>query len=79
MIHYSYLSKVCLFDGKEVSLRDKLRAGASDEQLLQTIQAALMGKKARHGGMEKLQANVMENRAMINIGLSNLHLLCIAF
>ncbi|TFY72408.1 hypothetical protein EVG20_g576 [Dentipellis fragilis] len=43
--------KVCLFDAKEVSLRDQMRAGADDQQLLQTIGRAVRGKKEKHAGL----------------------------
>ncbi len=58
--------KVCLFDSKEVSLRDLMRAGASDEELLQTIRMAVDGKKEKHAGMEEI--DVITNRPMFLIG-----------
>ncbi|XP_054469784.1 molybdenum cofactor biosynthesis protein 1 isoform X2 [Anoplopoma fimbria] len=42
--------KVCLFGNTEVSLRDVLRSGASDEELLQIIGAAVGRKKKQHAG-----------------------------
>ncbi|XP_061649808.1 molybdenum cofactor biosynthesis protein 1 isoform X3 [Phyllopteryx taeniolatus] len=42
--------KVCLFGNSEVSLRDVLRSGASDEELLQIIGAAVGRKKKQHAG-----------------------------
>uniref|UniRef100_A0A4W4ELD3 Molybdenum cofactor biosynthesis protein 1 n=1 Tax=Electrophorus electricus TaxID=8005 RepID=A0A4W4ELD3_ELEEL len=42
--------KVCLFGNSEVSLRDSLRSGASDQELLQIIGAALGRKKKQHAG-----------------------------
>ena len=68
--------QVCLFDPHEVSLRDMLREGASDEQLLQVINKAVLGKKAKHAGMDTLARlsegeGGLKNRAMIRIGLSN--------
>ncbi|KAM8916274.1 molybdenum cofactor biosynthesis protein 1 isoform 2-T2 [Spinachia spinachia] len=42
--------KVCLFGNAEVSLRDMLRSGASDEELLQIIGAAVGSKKKQHAG-----------------------------
>ncbi|XP_059209217.1 molybdenum cofactor biosynthesis protein 1 isoform X2 [Centropristis striata] len=42
--------KVCLFGNSEVSLRDILRSGASDEELLQIIGAAVGRKKKQHAG-----------------------------
>ncbi|XP_049571730.1 molybdenum cofactor biosynthesis protein 1 isoform X2 [Orcinus orca] len=40
--------KVCLFGNSEVSLRDHLRAGASEEELLRIIGAAVGRKKRQH-------------------------------
>ncbi|KAF8215921.1 hypothetical protein K438DRAFT_1901684 [Mycena galopus ATCC 62051] len=58
--------KVCLFDAKEVSLRDKMRRGATDSELLTTIGQALLGKQEKHVGMEDI--DVVTNRPMILIG-----------
>ncbi len=58
--------KVCLFGSAEVSLRDTMRQGASDEELLETISAAVGRKRARHAGMHTIAE--MENRPMILIG-----------
>ncbi|XP_058255884.1 molybdenum cofactor biosynthesis protein 1 isoform X4 [Hemibagrus wyckioides] len=58
--------KVCLFGNSEVSLRDCLRSGASDEELLQIIGAAVGRKKKQHAGMFSISQ--MKNRPMILIG-----------
>ena len=58
--------QVCLFDNREVSLRDLMRNGASDGELLQVIRAALGEKKEKHAGMEDI--DVLNNRPMILIG-----------
>ncbi len=58
--------KVCLFDATEVSLRDKMRLGASDSELLETIGLAVSGKKEKHAGMQDI--DVVTNRPMILIG-----------
>ncbi|XP_074092963.1 molybdenum cofactor biosynthesis protein 1 isoform X4 [Macrotis lagotis] len=58
--------KVCLFGNSEVSLRDHLRAGASEEELLSIIGAAVGRKKQQHAGM--LNIAQMKNRPMILIG-----------
>lgn len=42
--------KVCLFGKVEVSLRDYMRTGATDEDLVQVIVRALEHKKKQHGG-----------------------------
>ncbi|XP_057219127.1 molybdenum cofactor biosynthesis protein 1 isoform X1 [Triplophysa rosa] len=61
--------KVCLFGNSEVSLRDRLRSGASEEELLQVIGAAVGRKKKQHAGM--LNISQMKNRPMILIGKGN--------
>eukprot|EP00877_Chromochloris_zofingiensis_P000611 jgi/Chrzof1/10550/Cz05g03030.t1 len=58
--------KVCLFGANEVSLRDAMREGASDEQLRAIISAAVDRKKAAHAGMFELART--NNRPMITIG-----------
>lgn len=58
--------KVCLFDAKEISLRDLLRSGVPDDAILQTIGFAVRGKKEKHAGMEDI--DVVRNRPMILIG-----------
>lgn len=58
--------KVCLFDAKEVSLRDSMRVGASDSDLLQIIGRAVQEKQEKHAGMEDI--DVVTNRPMILIG-----------
>ncbi len=58
--------KVCLFGNSEVSLRDQMRAGASDEQLSKLIGLAVGRKKASHAGMHVIAAS--DNRPMILIG-----------
>lgn len=55
-----------MFDAKEVSLRDELRRGASDAELLEIIGVAVYGKHAKHAGMENI--DVVTNRPMILIG-----------
>ncbi|XP_027856891.1 molybdenum cofactor biosynthesis protein 1 isoform X3 [Xiphophorus couchianus] len=58
--------KVCLFGNSEVSLRDILRSGASDEELLRIIGAAVGRKKKQHAGMFTISQ--MKNRPMVLIG-----------
>ncbi|XP_037260982.1 molybdenum cofactor biosynthesis protein 1 isoform X1 [Falco biarmicus] len=57
--------KVCLFGSSEVSLRDHLRSGASEEELVQIIGAAVGRKKKQHAGMFNISQ--MKNRPMILI------------
>jgi len=58
--------KVCLFGNTEVSLRDALRSGISDQELKELIGGAVKRKKPKHAGMTNLKA--MKNRPMILIG-----------
>eukprot|EP01103_Thecamoeba_quadrilineata_P012052 TRINITY_DN3010_c0_g1_i1.p1 TRINITY_DN3010_c0_g1~~TRINITY_DN3010_c0_g1_i1.p1 ORF type:complete len:366 (+),score=39.72 TRINITY_DN3010_c0_g1_i1:47-1144(+) len=58
--------KVCLFGNTEVSLRDYMRNGVTDEELLMIISAAVKRKKPQHAGMLNLLN--MKNRPMILIG-----------
>jgi cyclic pyranopterin phosphate synthase len=58
--------QVCLFDPKEISLRDHLRTESDDSRLLEIIGDAVRGKKAKHAGMENI--DVVQNRPMIKIG-----------
>ncbi len=58
--------KSCLFHPSEVSLRDAMRNGATDESLIALIQKALWQKQAAHLPMEELARQ--DNRPMIAIG-----------
>ncbi|KAF9015678.1 hypothetical protein BDQ17DRAFT_1386373 [Cyathus striatus] len=58
--------KVCLFDAKELSLRDRMRDGATDGELLSLVGHALSGKQEKHVEMEDI--DVTTNRPMILIG-----------
>eukprot|EP00850_Spirogloea_muscicola_P010649 SM000063S20039 [mRNA] locus=s63:455871:457660:- [translate_table: standard] len=58
--------KVCLFGPAEVSLRDALRAGASNTSLQEIINQAVKRKKAAHAGMFELAQTA--NRPMVHIG-----------
>lgn len=60
--------KVCLFGHNEVSLRDAIREGATDEDLRYIIKASLGKKKARHAGMFEIARQSSEGRAMVKIG-----------
>jgi GTP 3',8-cyclase len=68
VMHYGCLHcrQVCLFGANEVSLREALREGASDDELRTIISAAVDRKKAAHAGMFELAKT--KNRAMIKIG-----------
>lgn len=58
--------RVCLFGANEVSLRDLLRSGASEQELINTIEMAVKRKKKQHAGMDSLA--LTKNRPMILIG-----------
>ncbi|XP_011403040.2 PREDICTED: GTP 3',8-cyclase, mitochondrial-like [Amphimedon queenslandica] len=58
--------KVCLFGASEVSLKNYIRSGASDEELLPVISAAVKRKHPHHAGM--LTLSKRKNRPMILIG-----------
>lgn len=58
--------KVCLFGNAETSLRDLMRAGASDEDVARAIQDGVSRKKSAHAGMHQLVDQ--DNRPMILIG-----------
>ncbi|CEO95471.1 GTP 3',8-cyclase [Plasmodiophora brassicae] len=60
--------KVCLFDKSEVSLRDALRGGCSDEELAALVSRTVKLKKARHAGLDTLDVIKGLNRPMITIG-----------
>lgn len=60
--------KVCLFGNEEVSLRDVLRKGASDKEVLEVIGKAVKKKKAKHGGLTVAELKDRPNRPMILIG-----------
>nr|XP_053639170.1 molybdenum cofactor biosynthesis protein 1-like [Cherax quadricarinatus] len=58
--------KVCLFGAAEVSLRDAIRNGCTDDELLEVVGAAVGRKKRQHAGMKNLAK--LKNRPMILIG-----------
>lgn len=63
--------KVCLFGKTEVSLRDLLRQGSSEEAVQKLIHSSVQRKHFKLGGhrdMEDLQAHSTENRPMTLIG-----------
>lgn len=61
--------KTCLFGADEVSLRDVMRAGATDGEVMAVVGGALGRKHARHAGMSTPQMiSEMGNRPMTTIG-----------
>lgn len=61
--------KVCLFGSEELSLRDAIRSGASDEEINALIDGALAGKHFALGGNGDMhEISTSKNRSMIKIG-----------
>lgn len=58
--------KVCLFDGREVSLRDLMREGGSEQEISEFIDQAINKKMFSHLGAETLSKT--KNRSMVRIG-----------
>ncbi len=58
--------KSCLFYPPEINLRDRMRAGASDAEIVEMIKYSLALKPEAHPPAEEIAA--LENRAMIEIG-----------
>ncbi len=58
--------RVCLFGKSEVSLRDAVRRGATDVELMSLIEGAVHRKKASHAGMYEISNS--PDRPMILIG-----------
>ncbi|XP_067883879.1 molybdenum cofactor biosynthesis protein 1 isoform X2 [Heterodontus francisci] len=52
--------KVCLFGNTEVSLRDVLRSGATEEDMLEIIGAAVSRKKQQHAGGEPVPSSTAQ-------------------
>lgn len=57
--------KVCLFDNREVNLKDMLRE-SDDESIVAVVQEALGKKHFTHGGVDSILAR--DNRPMVRIG-----------
>jgi molybdenum cofactor biosynthesis enzyme MoaA len=61
--------KVCLFDNREVSLRDLIRSGSTEEEIYAIINKAVKGKFFSHGGKDNMyDIQQSKNRPMIKIG-----------
>ena len=58
--------KVCLFDNREVNLKEMMEAGATDNELSTVIKAALQKKHFSHGGVDSILQR--SNRHMVRIG-----------
>lgn len=61
--------KVCLFGREEISLRDAMREGKSDDEINEIVDNALMGKHWMLGGNKDMHdLSKQPNRSMIRIG-----------
>ncbi|CDW83479.1 molybdenum cofactor biosynthesis protein a [Stylonychia lemnae] len=58
--------KICLFDNREINLREMIDTGYSDQQILDEVENHLMKKHFSHGGVDSILQR--ENRSMIRIG-----------
>ena len=59
--------KICLFDNREINLKQMLVDGLSDDQIIQEIQKHMYSKKWSHGGVDAILERD-DNRSMIKIG-----------
>lgn len=58
--------RACLADDRELSLRELIRAGASDAELAQAVQEALLGKRQSH--RFDLEGGAVTRKQMVSIG-----------
>ncbi len=58
--------KICLFDNREINLRDMIDIGLTNEEILNNIRNHLDKKHFSHGGIDSILKR--ENRSMIKIG-----------
>ena len=58
--------QTCLFGAPAFSLRDAMREGADDAELLAGVRQALAGKHAAHAGLDLFQASAA--RPMVALG-----------
>ena len=62
--HFGF--QICLFGNEELSLRDMLRQGLSEDEMIAEMRLAIKKKKERHAGASILSTST--NRPMILIG-----------
>jgi cyclic pyranopterin phosphate synthase len=58
--------KICLFDNREINLREMIDKGMNDEEIILEIDAHLKKKHFSHGGPDSIL--LRGNRSMIKIG-----------
>ena len=59
--------KICLFDNRELNLKEMLTNGYSDEEIINGIRDHMNTKKFSHGGVDAIIERD-DNRSMIKIG-----------
>lgn len=59
--------KVCLFDNREVNLKELMAQGLTDDELESVIRGQVMKKDFSHGGLDSILERD-DNRSMIKIG-----------
>lgn len=65
---------MCLFGSSEVSLRDALRSGKTDDELLRIIGAAVGRKKRQHAGSSAWTV-VIQSTVLLTATVANIYLL----
>ena len=68
------MCQVCLHGNAEVSLRDALRSGMPQEELLEVIGAAVKRKKKQHAG---LLHRCLVDKSLVWNGLSTALRMCV--
>ena len=58
--------KICLFDNRELNLKELIEREMSDADILDEVRAHLAKKHFSHGGVDSILQR--ENRSMIRIG-----------
>ena len=63
--------QVCLFGNSEVSLRDEIRSGKNDDELLNIIGAAVKRKKKQHAGIISMCSCDVIKSSLCSLSLSD--------
>jgi molybdenum cofactor biosynthesis enzyme MoaA len=58
--------KICLFDNREINIREMIDEGMTDADIIGQIRGHLEKKHFSHGGVDSILQR--ENRSMIRIG-----------
>ena len=58
--------KICLFDNREINIRDMIDLGKTNSEILEEIISHLNKKHFSHGGVDSILQR--ENRSMTRIG-----------